>query len=232
MKVEPTTKIWLQPLGEKTFNLPVNPKEIEVKGATDPDEFDIVGKGQVAVPQYPDLRTFKWKSFFPGDTDAPYARDTAFDISEYVQILETVMANASLIKLTIYRESGYNTSTWCMIKNFTTTDVGGEPHDLNYSIELEEYKPYEAEKVVVKTSKKTKKKKATTKKKRKTTTKKLRVGAKVVANGKYWYTSLGDKPSGTAKNLKTEIKRIVTGRKYPYLIGNYGWTDKSSLQVK
>ena len=88
----------------------------------------------------------------------------------------------------------------------------------------------EKEKSVKKSKKK--KKVATKEKKRSVTKKKIRVGAKVVANGKYWYSSYGAKPFGTAKNLTTEVKRIVKGRKYPICIGHYGWVKESQLQVK
>ena len=236
MKVNPSTKIWLT-FGGETFRLPVNPSEIEVKRAADADEFDIVGKGQIVIPQYPDLRVFKWKSFFPGDDDAPYAHNNNDSITSLCYILNTALSEAQIGKLVIRRPYGENVSTKVILRNFTTTDKGGEPIDLYYSIELEEYKTYKPDKVVVKTIKKKTeekktKKKAVTKKQRPTETKKIRVGASVVVNGKYYYTSQGAKPFGTAKNLKTEIKRIVSGAKYPYLIGTYGWTDKSSIQVK
>ena len=133
--------------------------------------------------------------------------------------------------LTINRPSGFNEHTRVIITAFNYQDVGGEALDITYTLELEEWKSYKAEKIVIKKSKK-KKKVATKEKKRSVTKKKIRVGAKVVANGKYWYSSYGAKPFGTAKNLTTEVKRIVKGRKYPICIGHYGWVKESQLQVK
>lgn len=235
MKVKPTTKIWLKFFGIK-FRIPVNPKDIEVKRSANPDEYDIVGKGQIAIPQYPNLRTFKFKSFFPGDYDVPYAVNSQLDLKGCCDLLNKAMSEAKVGKFVIHRPSGYNVSTKVIVRSFTTTDTGGEPLDLSYSLELEEYIPYKAEKVVIKnkkdkkTKKKTKKK-AVTKKQRPTESTKIRVGAKVAVNGKYWYTSAGANPSGDAKNLKTEIKRIVKGAKYPYLVGTYGWTSKENIRV-
>ena len=60
----------------------------------------------------------------------------------------------------------------------------------------------------------------------------MRVGATVIANGTYCYSSNGSKPHGTANNLKTEVKRIVAGAAYPVLIGSYGWIKESDVQVK
>jgi hypothetical protein len=231
MKVEPLTKIWLEFNGNK-FMLPVNPKKIDTKKKSKPDEHDIVGKGQIAVPQYPDLKTYKWESFFPGDADDPYTAEEALEIPDYIEILDTAMNDARIGYLTINRPSGQNEHKRVIITAFDYQDVGGEPLDITYTIELEEWKSYKAEKIVIKKKKKKKKTVATKEKKRPITKKKVRVGAKVVANGKYWYSSYGAKPYGTAKNLQTEVKRIVKGNKYPICIGHYGWVKESQLQVK
>lgn len=231
MKVEPLTKIWLEFNGNK-FMLPVNPKKIDTKKKSKPDEHDIVGKGQIAVPQYPDLKTYKWESFFPGHADDPYTTEEALEIPDYIEILDTAMNDARIGYLTINRPSGQNEHKRVIITAFDYQDVGGEPLDITYTIELEEWKSYKAEKIVIKKKKKKKKTVATKEKKRPVTKKKVRVGAKVVVNGKYWYSSYGAKPFGTAKNLKTEVKRIVKGNKYPICIGHYGWVKESQLQVK
>lgn len=59
----------------------------------------------------------------------------------------------------------------------------------------------------------------------------LRVGAAVIANGKYWYDSYGSKPFGTANNLSTTVTRIVSGNPYPIHIGSYGWLKESQIQI-
>ena len=233
MKLEPSTKIWLKFSGTK-FMIPVNPKDLEVSRQAPPDNFDILGKGQIAVPQYRDLHIIKFKSFFPGDIDNPYTIDEAQGPKWYCKLLEKAMENATIGRFVIKRPSGFNKNIRVIIRKFNTTDTGGEPLDIPYEIELSEYRSYKAEKVVIK-KKKTKKgtkKVAVKKKQRAVETPRLRVGASVVANGTYCYTSYGDKPHGTANNLKTEVKRIVSGRAYPVLIGAYGWIKESDLQVK
>lgn len=233
MKLEPSTKIWLKFAGSK-FLLPVNPKEIDISRQSPPDNFDIVGRGQIAVPQYRDLETIKFKSFFPGDDKTPYTTEGARGPKWYCELLENALDNATIGRLIIKRPSGLNRNYRVILRKFNTTDTGGEPLDIPYEIELVEYKSYKAKKVVIK-NKKTKKgtkKVAVEKKQRAVDTPKMRVGASVVANGTYCYTSLGDKPHGTATNLKTEVKRIVSGRDYPILIGSYGWMKESDLQVK
>ena len=234
MNIEPSTKIWLKFAGNK-FLLPVNPKEINISRSAPPDNFDIVGKGQIAVPQYRDLQVVKFKTFFPGDIDTPYTNDEAQDPKWYCKLLESALANATVGRLVIKRPSGFNRNYRVILRKFDTTDTGGEPNDIPYEIELIEYEPFKAEKVDIKkkkTSSGKTKKVAVKKKQRSVESPRMRVGASVVANGTYCYDSNGSKPHGTANNLKTVVKRIVTGREYPILIGSYGWIKESDLQVK
>ena len=131
MKVEPLTKIWLEFNGNK-FMLPVNPKKIDTKKKSKPDEYDIVGKGQIAVPQYPDLKTYKWESFFPGHADDPYTIEEAMDIPDYCEILDNAMNEVNIGYLTINRPSGFNEHTRVIITAFNYQDVGGEALDITF----------------------------------------------------------------------------------------------------
>lgn len=227
MQIEPSTKIWLN-FGTK-FVLPVNPSNIEVNTNVPQDSFNILAKGQVTVPQFPDLMTFKFKSFFPGQIE-PFVSSEAYTPDYYIGQIENAMNNATVGRFTMNRPSGANIDCKCIVKSFKVTDNGGEPNDIYYQIELIEYKSYKPEKIVVKTAKK-----ATIQKveRPKSTVKAVMcVGAKVLANGVYCYDSYGSKPHGTANNLMTEVKRIVPGREYPILIGSYGWTKESNLIIK
>lgn len=67
----------------------------------------------------------------------------------------------------------------------------------------------------------------------------LTVGCTVIANGKYWYTSYGDSPYGTASNQRAKVSRIITNdpaRPYPVHItteggGWLGWLKSSQVKV-
>lgn len=226
MQIEPMTKIWLVFGGDK-FLLPVNPSDIEINNTSPYETFKIVGSGQIGVPQFPDLTTVKFKSFLPGNPDNPYTSEDMRDITYYVTMFQEAMKEADVGRLVINRPSGWDMDMPVIIKSFKPSDKGGEPLDVNYSIELVEYRDYEPEKIVINQTKKS----ANTKKKR-ATSKVMRVGATVVANGTYCYDSYGSKPHGNAKNIKTTVKRIVKGRAYPILIGSYGWIKESNLQIK
>ena len=238
MKIEPTTKIWLKFAGVK-FLIPVNPSEITIKRQAPPKEFYIVGSGQIAVQQYPNLQVVSFKSFFPGDNLDPYTTEEAKKPKWYCKKLESALKNATVGRIVIKRPSGFNRNYRCILKGFETKDKGGEANDIYYTLELEEYKSFKPDKLVIKKKKsssgkdkKTEKKVAVKKKQRSVDTPKLRVGASCIANGTYCYTSTGAKPHKTANNLQTEVKRIVSGADYPILIGSYGWIKESDIQVK
>ena len=229
MQIEPSTKIWLN-FGSK-FLLPVNPSSIDINTAAPQDTFNILSKGQVAVPQYPDLQTYKFKSFFPGALE-PFVAQGSYTPDYYINALNSALNDATIGRFILKRPSGADISTKCIIKSFKVTDNGGEPKDIYYQLELLEYKPYKPEKVSIK-QKKNGKYAALTKVERSKPIKKVMcVGAKVLANGTYCYDSYGSKPHGTANNLMTEVKRIVPGREFPILIGSYGWTKESNLIIK
>ena len=235
--IEPKAKIWLK-FGGIKFRLPVNPKELTVDSSAPADTFSILGFGQIGIPQYRNLQKVTFQSFFPGSTDDPFTLIIAQKPKYYVDILRTALDEAQIGRLIIKRPGRLHLNIRVVVKSFKTTDTGGEPFDMPYSLELQEYRAFKPEKVVVKTKKvvqnnteKTKKV-ATKKKSRAVDNPVMRVGATVVANGTYCYDSYGSKPHGTAKNLTIEVKRIVPDRAYPILIGDYGWIKESCLQIK
>lgn len=238
VRIEPKTKIWLKFSGVK-FRLPVNPEELTVDSSAAADNFSIIGFGQIGIPQYRNLQKVSFKSFFPGNTNDPYTNAEAQRPKYYVDLLKAALENAEVGRLVIKRPGKDNLNIRAMIKSFKTTDKGGQLRDIDYQIELSEYRAYKPEKVVVKTKKKKTAdgkekvvKTAAKKKQRAVDTPVMRVGATVIANGTYCYDSYGSKPHGTAKNLTIEVKRIVPGREYPILIGSHGWIKESCLQIK
>ena len=57
------------------------------------------------------------------------------------------------------------------------------------------------------------------------------VGANVIVNGDYYYSSLGSSPHYTASGLQTTITRIVPGADKPYHVGGYGWVGADAIQL-
>lgn len=231
------TMIYLQ-IGLIRYIMPVNPQEIGIEHPTNNKTYEVLSLGEVMVPEKPGLRKVSFNSYFPTVTDL---QEQVFKLKPktYVHAIKQAQAKKKVCRLIITRAGAFNTNMQCLVTNFKTIDKGGEPDDIYYEIELTEYRDYSPE--VIKTKKKKVAKvnsktviKATKEKQREVTGGKLRVGARVIVNGKYWYSSYGAKPFGTAKNLEAEVKRIITtpGRAYPVLIGTYGWVKQSQLKVE
>ena len=133
----------------------------------------------------------------------------------------------------IARSGLYDTNMRCIISDFETTDKGGEPKDVYYSVEFTEYRDYAPKTVSVITppAASSEPVQISVEKEREVESPVLRVGAPVIVNGDYCYDSYGSKPHGTANNLRTTVTRIVTGNPYPVHVGSYGWVLESQLQI-
>lgn len=215
--------------------IPVNPEEISIKYPSDNKDYDVIGIGQVVVPRKPALKEISWESFFPASTSDPYVDADAYDPDEYVDWFENAMKKNQKVRLIITRDRLYDTNIRCIVSDFETTDKGGEPGDMYYSVTLREYRDYSPETVsIITTPAETaadQNVEATSEADRPVETPVLRVGASVIANGQYWYDSYGAKPFGTANNLSTTVTRIVEGNPYPVHIGSYGWLTADQLQI-
>ena len=231
------TMVYLR-IGGMLYVIPVNPQEIEIDHPTDNDTHKVLSLGEIMVPNKPGLRKASFSSYFPSVEDL---QEQVFKLKPktYVHAIKQAQLKKTVCRLIITRAGVFNTNMQCLITNFKTMYKGGEPGDIYYELEATEYRDYAPEIIKIKKKKKKMKgnftflKKATKEKQREVVSGQLRVGAKVVVNGKYWYSSYGAKPYGMAKNLETEVKRIITtpGRAYPILVGSYGWVKKSQLRV-
>lgn len=219
--------------GGKKARLPVNPEEIEIHYPTDNKKYDILGSGQIVVPRKPSLKVVSWEGFFPGDLEAPYVNGGARLPEYYVNAFEKALRDKQVCRLIIFRSGLYDTNMKCIVSNFETTDKGGEPEDIFYSLELLEYRSYAPETVAVVTAPGTAEEsvQSVNETARAVETPVLWVGAPVIVNGEYCYDSYGARPHGTASDLNTEVTRIVSGNPYPVHVGHYGWVRESQLQI-
>ena len=216
----------------RKLKIPVNPEEIEINIPSDHKEYDVLGIGMVVVPRKPGLKVVSWESFFPSERSEPYVNSGAKNPKIYADTIEKAMKEKRVGRLIISRSELYDTNMRCVISNFTTNDKGGEPGDIYYSIEIKEYRDYTPKTIVI-TSKEGSGDavQTETEEQRSVETPVLRVGASVIANGKYWYDSYGSKPFGTANNLNTTVTRIAEGNPYPVHVGHYGWLTADQLQI-
>lgn len=218
--------------GSKKVKIPVNPESLKIQYPSDNKTYNVLGKGEIVVPRKPSLKIVSWESFFPSGDD-PYINSGSKDPEDYEKLFSKAMKNKTKCRLIISRSGLYDTNMQCIVSSFETTDKGGEPHDMYYSVELTEYRSYDPETVSIITTpaEETGTAEVSAETEREVETPVLRVGATVIANGKYWYDSYGSSPFGTANNLTTTVTRIVSGNPYPIHIGSYGWLQESQLQI-
>lgn len=236
MKVPNGTEIYLS-FGRR-ITIPVNPQEIKITYPSNNATYDVLGLGEIVVPKSPGLQEVSWESFFPSSNEDPYTNGTASP-SAIIKTLTRAKKNKKTGRLIISRSELFDTNLRCIIEDFETRDKGGEPGDIYYSILLKEYRDYAPTTATfVQQPTATSEQlpdavaiEAVAEDARPIETPVLRVGAQVVANGKYWYDSYGSAPFGTASNLRTNVTRIVSGNPYPIHIGHYGWLQEDQLQI-
>ena len=157
-----------------------------------------------------------------------------------MELIEEAMENKEICDLVISRgdASGsdmYDTNISALITKFETTDNGGEAGDVYYKISFKEYRDYGPIKVTLPVPETPVPTAAAPEApERPVSAHVLRVGAPVIANGTYFSSSYGDRPTGTANNLTTIVSRIIpdASRPYPVLIGgNRGWIKADQLEV-
>ncbi len=229
-------------IGGDTIEFPVNPKEYTVSYPADHKTYNILDIGEIVVPRLPSLMEVSWESYFPGDEDDPliYGHDWT-EPGDYVEAILEARDNEEICDLVISRYDArgsrmYDTNISALIDNFETTEKGGEAGDVYYKIKFKEYRNYAPIKVVLPQPEA-----STTgaiqieeQPRPLSAAPELRVGASVIANGTYFSSSYGDKPTGTANNLATTVSRIIpdASRPYPILIGgSRGWIKADQLQV-
>lgn len=261
MRVKNKCSIFLR-FGIKKAKIPVNPEEIEVQYSADHKTYDVLGAGEIVVPKKPSLKVVSWDGFFPKNVNASYVNSGARKPEFYVRCFEEALKEKQICRLIISRTGGFETNMKCIVSDFKIKDKGGEPGDIYYSVKLQEYKFYVPSTVTVITPPAalvpvlgnasgsgssgsgfgksagagagtvSASAPAAVETPRPVEVPVLRVGATVVVNGIYCNDSYGSKPHGTANNITTAVRRIVSGSPYPVLVGNYGWVQESQLQVK
>lgn len=228
-------------LDDLVVRLPMNPEELPDNLNSDNAEYNVLGIGTVTVPRTPLPREITINSYFPARVDSSVLTPNEFWEPElYIQFFREAMQNKYVLTYTPvrYLENGeaFDTSDSgfkCLVQAFNVTERGGETGDFYYELQIREYRDYSPMEVEVVEEKSTKKKKATKKKTR--SSDKIGLGSVVIANGKYYYTSYGDKPYGTANGIRCIVNHIAPkSRPYPYHIaresgGDLGWTKLSCL---
>lgn len=217
------------------MQLPVNPEEYTIEYPSDNERYNILGIGEVIQPRLPALKIISWEGLLPASGEA-FEMIRGVTPEYFIDVITRYQRNLEQIQFIASRvtERGFvfDSNIKCTVTNFSHREVGGEPGDFYYNIELTEYKDYEAKAVSLIPSG-TNSVKADTSPQRETGGT-INVGDNVIANGTYYYSSYGDSPTGNANNLRTTVTRIVgspnANQKFTYHIGHYGWLTVGQLK--
>lgn len=227
------------------IRLPVNPEELPVSQDNANDEYNVLGIGPIMIPRIPKLRVVKISGLFPGRPEGGWVLTTGeFEDPEfYIDFFQKALAEKQVLLYTPVRsyEDGEpymsgDTGFECLVTSFEYREKGGETGDFWYELQITEYKDYAPQTVDVEVG--DGRQTATTEETRSKPSGQLCVGATVIANGPYYYTSYGDEPHGNGNGRRAKVQRIISDstRAYPIHITNesggwLGWTTAGSLEV-
>lgn len=229
--------------GVEYIIIPVNPEDISLDKDNDNESLNVLGIGPIMQPRIPKLQVVKFSSFFPASW-APYVSiPDPKSPQDYIKFFRDAMDKKQIVSFAPAQTdqmgnqyapdlSGFD----CLVTSFSFEEKGGEPGDFYYDLELTEYRDYTPLKAEIQSNGNTNPAQAITQEQRSIPDGQLYVGAKVTANGNYYYTSAGAEPHGTANNIQCTISRINDGAAYPVHINNIsggalGWLKKDQVKV-
>lgn len=225
---------------DTVIRIPVNPETLPTNQEADNDDYNVLGIGPIMVPRIPKQRVVTISSFFPGRplTWAPDLWDGFHEPQYYINFFTSAMNEKAVVDYLPVRsyETGEPFAVdlvgfYALVTSFSYEERGGETGDFYYDLELTEYRDY-SPKLISLNGQLT-----PTATSRPIPEGQLYVGAVCVASGKYYASSYGDPPYGTASGQRVVVSRIVDEtRAYPYHIttesgGILGWINKSALEV-
>lgn len=217
------------------MQVPLLPEEFRIEYPDDHQTYNVLDIGEVIQPRLPGLKNISWDGLLPDSGEA--FENNGVDPDTFISRVTNYLDSGEPIRFIVSRsnEQGYlfDTNIKCIVTSFRQEERGGEPGDVYYSIELSEYRDFEAQVIALIPTPTANVVNADTTPQRESGGA-IGVGDNVIANGTYYYSSYGDSPTGKATNLRTTVTRIVgspkSGQKYPYHIGHYGWLTLGQLK--
>ncbi|WP_233335864.1 hypothetical protein [Lactobacillus sp. W8093] len=212
----------------KTIQLPVNPAELKLNYENDDQSQTVVNLGEVNRLGNLKLVGITIDSVFPKYKTTYLADDQPEEPDYYIDWIKKIQKAKGLIRLVVATTK----ISMCMtIASFNYGFEDGFDEEYKYTLELKQYREFEATKV---TTSKKKKKKAKKGKKRIAPPKKFGIHSTVIVNGRLHLDSNGNGAGVYEKNAKRQVINIATGHKYPICVGingvARGWVKKSDVK--
>lgn len=212
----------------RTIQLPVNPAELKLNYENDDQSQTVVNLGEVNRLGNLKLVGVTIDSVFPKYRTTYLADDQPEEPDYYIDWIKKIQKAKGLIRLVVATTK----ISMCMtIASFNYGFEDGFDEEYKYTLELKQYREFEATKV---TTSKKKKKKAKKGKKRIAPPKKFGVHSTVIVNGRLHLDSNGNGAGVYEKNAKRQVINIAAGHKYPICVGingiARGWVKKSDVK--
>lgn len=133
---------------QEGFEFPVLPGSFESSVTGDTSNADVQGLGKVNVIKSPNLATYPINSIFPLRIQPFVNTATILRPEEYVRLINKWIASKKPVRF-VYTSPTLEINKACSIRNFTYREVAGSPGDIEFELELEEYKFYAAKKLTI-----------------------------------------------------------------------------------
>ena len=221
----------------RTEKLPVNPSVLPISRAGDNESADIIGYGEITIPKRPKLTDITIEGVFPYSADRPKIETvTNFKTPDfYVVFFDEIRENKKPLR---FVASGLGISGLFTIENFEFKYMAAGA-DVQYTLALKEYRPYEARLLQPKVNDATKAvvaPKSSQTAQRANTSGVVTIGALVMVNGRLHRDSFGNGAGKTLVGYRGKINFIKKGRLYPYhvtaLNGDWlGWVTSASVKL-
>jgi len=134
-----------------TYRLPVNPEQVEVSSVQAIEKFEILKLGQIAVPEYMELKEYSFECELPYRPLRYVETSGGFKNADfYLRLFEKWRKNKTPVRFIASNGIGDDINTLVLIEELTITERAGEEGDKYIDFVLLEYKEYGKKTVVVK----------------------------------------------------------------------------------
>ncbi|WP_265488050.1 hypothetical protein [Lactobacillus sp. PV034] len=209
-------------IDNRTYELPINPKEIKFKWETDDKSETVINLGEINHIGNKKLSSVQIDSTFPKNY-VPWLTSRWFNNPEfYINKFEEIRARKGHVQLVVGSTPISMTAT---ISSFEYGFENGYDGEYTYSLTLKEYRETKYRKIKVPIPPKP----------RPAPPKKLGIGSIVICNGRLHLDSYGSGPGVFEHNARRQITYMAPGRAFPIHValvggGPRGWVRQSEVR--
>lgn len=131
-------EFWFTDSKGNRHQLPVNPTSIGYGDTSNFEDVVLADGSEKTIISGRNLRTYSISSFFPAMQDTYYTEMKGHPPHNYVKSFKSWMDSREILQFMV---TGTNINHQVTLRKFEWEEVGGAVGDVNFSIELKEYRP-------------------------------------------------------------------------------------------